>query len=279
MGGVAPPRLRWFPLMAPRERPGTAAPAFPDCPPGQETGPPDLVGVGAQRAGTTWWWRGAIRSHPGFTREVKPGKEIHFFDRFWRDEVPADLPEQYARHFPRPAGALTGEWTPRYMHDFWALPLLKRCAPDARILVMLRDPVDRYRSGVAREGARADRLGQPVEIPVVGDAVYRSLYSRQLERLFETFPRERVLVLQYERCLQDPMGQMGRTHEFLGLDPLREMPEDLDRQVGRARPKAEVTPEGHSELVARLAPDARRTAELCPEIDLSLWPSVGDSGR
>ena len=55
----------------------------PEIPPGQVTGPPDVVGIGAQRAGTTWWWRGAIRSHPGFVRDVKPGKEIHFFDRFW----------------------------------------------------------------------------------------------------------------------------------------------------------------------------------------------------
>ena len=262
-----------------RERPGTRAPDFPDCPPGQTTGPPDLVGVGTQRAGTTWWWRGAIRSHPRFVRDVKPGKEVHFFDRFWGAEVPADLPAQYARHFPRPEGAITGEWTPRYMHDFWTLPLLRRCAPEARLLVMLRDPVDRYRSGIAREQARAERIGDPIEIAVVGDAVYRSLYAAQLQRLFATYPRERVLVLQYERCLQDPMAEMRRTHEFLGLEPLGEMPADLERQVGRAREKLEITSEARAELLARLADDACRAAELCPEIDLSLWPNVSDSAR
>jgi hypothetical protein len=257
------------------ERPGTQAPEFPECPPGQRTGPPDLVGVGAQRAGTTWWWRGAIRSHPGFVREVKPGKELHFFDRFWDGrEIPADLPDQYARHFPRPDGAITGEWTPRYMHDFWALPLLRRCAPDAKLLVMLRDPLDRYRSGIAREQARAARHEIVVDIGVVGDGVYRSLYSQQLERLFELFDRERVLVLQYERCTADPMGEMQRTQRFLGLEPLTHVPEDLERQVGKAREKLALDPELVGELTARIAGDARRTAELCPEIDLSLWPSV-----
>jgi Sulfotransferase family len=262
-----------------RERPGTRPPDFPDRPPGHSVGPPDLVGVGAQRAGTTWWWRGAIRSHPGFVREVKPGKEVHFFDRFWGAEVPADLAEQYARHFPRPPGALTGEWTPRYMHDFWALPMLRRCAPEARILVMLRDPLERYRSGVARELARAEENGEPLDIAVIGDAVYRSLYAMQLERLFALFERERVLVLQYEACRADPLAQMRRTHAFLGLDPLAEMPADLERQVGRARPRLEVEPEAREELRARLSDDARRTAELCPEIDLALWPGVGDSVR
>lgn len=249
----------------------------PDCPPGQRTGPPDLVGVGAQRAGTTWWWRGAIRSHPGFARDVKPGKELHFFDRFWDGrEVPADLPEQYARQFPRPEGAITGEWTPRYMHDFWALPLLRRCAPDAKILVMLRDPVERYRSGVARELELVAKDGAPLDIAVVGDAVYRSLYAKQLERLFAAYPREQVLVLQYERCRADPLAEMRRTQRFLRLDPLDETPADLGRQAGPVREKQAVGDELRAELVARLAEDASRTAELCPEIDLGLWPSVGE---
>ncbi len=247
-------------------------PAVPD---GQVTGPPDVVGIGAQRAGTTWWWRGAIRSHPGFARDVKPGKELHFFDRFWDGrEVPADLAEQYARQFPRPEGKLTGEWTPRYMHDFWTLPLLHRAAPEARILVMLRDPVERYRSGVAREEAIAEKAARPLEIAIVGDAVHRSLYSAQLERLFDLYERERVLVLQYERCRADPLGEMQRTHSFLGLDPLSEIPPDLERQVGRAREKPSMAEGLRAELAGRLSDDARRTAELCPEIDLGLWPSV-----
>ena len=247
----------------------------PEVPQGQLTGPPDLVGIGAQRAGTTWWWRGAIRSHPGFARDVKPGKELHFFDRFWDGrEVPGDLAEQYARQFPRPEGKLTGEWTPRYMHDFWALPLLHAAAPEARILVMLRDPVARYRSGIARELVIAEKAGEPLEIAIVGDGVYRSLYLAQLNRLFELYDRGRVLVLQYERCLADPLGEMQRTHQFLGLEPLTKMPPDLDRQVGKARPKQDLDSELQAELAARLAGDARATAELCPEIDLSLWPTV-----
>jgi hypothetical protein len=247
----------------------------PDPPPGSVIGPPDLVGVGAQRGGSTWWWRAAVRSHPGFVREVKPGKELHFFDRFWDGrDIPADLPDQYARYFPRPEGAITGEWTPRYMHDFWALPLLKRCAPQAKLLVMLRDPLDRFRSGITREMAIAAKEGEPMEIGIVGDGVYRSLYFKQLERLFELFGREQVLVLQYERCRADPMGELRRTQRFLGLEPLTERPADVDRQVGKAREKFELDPDLRAELISRFADDARRSAELCPEIDLSLWPSV-----
>lgn len=251
----------------------------PEVPAGWTTGPPDVVGIGAQRAGTTWWWRGAIRTHPGFVREAKPGKELHFFDRFWDGrEIPADLAESYARQFPRPEGAITGEWTPRYMHDFWTLPLLCRAAPEARILVMLRDPVERYRSGIAREQRLADERGEPLEIAIVGDAVYRSLYSPQLERVFELYPRERVLVLQHERCAAEPLAEMQRNQAFLGLEPLSEMPDLLVRQHKPSQNKRDLPGELTAELIGRLADDAHRTAELCPEIELGLWPSVGVAG-
>ena len=62
--------------------------------------------------------------------------------------MPADFVERYHRNFPRPAGGVTGEWTPRYMYDHWSLRLLRRAAPEARILVILRDPIERYRSAL-----------------------------------------------------------------------------------------------------------------------------------
>lgn len=244
----------------------------PPVPEGWVTGPPDFVGVGAQRCGTTWWYRGAIRTHPGVVREAKPGKELHFFDRFFDGDVPDDLAERYARHFPRPADAITGEWTPRYMHDYWTPHLLHRCAPDARILVMLRDPVERYRSGVVREQRNALERGNEFRLSDIGDAVYRSLYSKQLELLLELYDRERVLVLQYERCRLDPLGEMRRTQSFLGLEPLAEAPKRLVKESAAA-PKPELAEDLRQGLVDRLRADVARTAEVCPEIDVALWPN------
>jgi hypothetical protein len=247
----------------------------PPVPEGWVTGPPDFVGVGAQRCGTTWWYRGAIRKHPRVVREAEPGKELHFFDRFFDGEAPDDIAERYARHFPRPAEAITGEWTPRYMHDFWTLPLLHRCAPEARILVMLRDPVERYRSGIAREQRIAPRRGGDFRLSEIGDAMYRSLYSKQLELLMELYDRERVLVLQYERCRADPLGEMQRTQAFLGLEPLDEAPRRLVKESGAA-PKPDLPEPLRRGLVTRLRDDVARTAEICPEIDVALWPNFSD---
>ena len=57
--------------------------------------------------------------------------------------------------FPRPSGSLTGEWTPDYIQCSWVPALLAQAAPGTRLLVLLRDPVERFRSGLAHQ--RRDR--------------------------------------------------------------------------------------------------------------------------
>lgn len=128
----------------------------PGCPPGWRVGPPDFVGVGAQKAGTSWWHR-LISEHPSVALRPDQAKELHYFDSFFdRPFTRADA-ARYHGFFPRPYGAKSGEWTPRYLTDFWAHEQLRMAAPEAGIIVLLRDPVDRYRSGLTHElneGAR-----------------------------------------------------------------------------------------------------------------------------
>jgi hypothetical protein len=248
----------------------------PECPPGWRTGPPDFVGVGAQRCGTSWWYRGTMRSHPSVVRVAKPGKELHYFDRFWAAEPSGDFIERYHALFPRPEGSITGEWTPRYMVDFWTMRLLREAAPDARLLIMLRDPIERLRSALQRERMLADEAGTPFELAHMSEAVYRGLYHEQLLGVFELYPRERVLVLQFERCRDDPLGEMRRTQAFLGLEPLDEMPEKLRRHKRPPGTKPDLSPARAAELRRRLRDDVARVAGLCPEIDLGLWPSFTD---
>ena len=219
-----------------------------------------------------------MRRHPGIRRSPL-GKEVHYFDRFWRGDAPEDIAAEYASLFPRPSGQLVGEWTPRYLADFWTIPLLRSAAPEARLLVMLRDPVARYRSAVARLQRMAAERGDRVRLPSLGDATWRGFYFQQLRNVFDFFPREQVLVLQFERCVQDPVGEMERTWRFVGVEPLAEPPERLlkHRQAGRGTP--ELPSALSEELGERYREDSARLAELCPEIDLSLWTGVAGQGR
>jgi hypothetical protein len=233
-----------------------------------------------QRAGTTWWYR-MLCEHPGV--QGAPEKELHYFDRFHDGRFSRADERGYERCFPRPRGMIAGEWTPRYMHDFWTPRLLAAAAPEAKILVLLRDPLDRYRSGIAHErsalaGAIARGRREYVEAMTANDALDRSLYSRQLERLFAAFERERVLILQYERCLLEPAREVRRTWDFLGLDASADAGAVVAAAGTRRAPTGDgVIAEAALDPAARseLACDAARTAALVPEIDLDLWPTAG----
>lgn len=272
-------RRRKSPSQAKGERPlpRWARPLdVPECPPGWATGPPDFVGIGAQRSGTSWWYRG-IEAHPSVAAVEGQAKELHYFNRFWKDPPGPEFPEEYHRLFPRPAGSLAGEWTPRYMLDFWAPMLLREAAPAAKLLVMLRDPVERFRSGVERALRRAPG-GEPIDLGRVSDAVARGLYAAQLRRVLEHFAREQILVLQFERCRDEPLAQLAATWRFLGLEPLAKLPAPM-LERGPAREKPELPERWRAELAGRLAGDVRDLAGMfTEEIDLGLWPNFRGLG-
>ena len=121
-------------------------PRPPRCPPGWSIGPPDFVGVGAQRAGTTRWFE-LMAAHPEVARPTSK-KELHFFDRFYGGGCGAEELARYREFFPREGDSKAGEWTPVYMSAPWIPPLLAAAAPDTRVLVLLRDPLERFLSGI-----------------------------------------------------------------------------------------------------------------------------------
>jgi hypothetical protein len=250
-----------------------AIPDPPAAPPGWEVAPPHFVGVGAQRSGTTWWW-GAVIEHPRvcFRRGLHT-KEVHFFDDLQDVEELDDYDaESYHRWFPHLPGAVIGEWTPRYMLDRSTARHIARVAPDARIMVILRDPVDRYVSGVDRTFVMARNMGvTPSPEEVAADQQARGLYFEQVRRVFDAFPREQVLILQYERCRADFEAELHRTYAFLGLEAAGVEPRDVDPREPRPR---ELPAEERERLAHVYAPDVRKLVEIAPEIDPEMWPSV-----
>ena len=234
------------------------------------TGPPDFVGVGAQRSGTTWWFK-SLLEHPEIRSPVGGKKEQHYFTRFDSREMTEEDVAAYHGRFRRRPGQIAGEWTPRYMHDFWIPRLIGAAAPEAKILVMLRDPVERFRSGVPKE--RTTKRTRPFD-EIVADAMERGRYASQLRHLRAELPGAPVLVIQYERCVAEPVAQYRRTLRFLGVDD-EHPPPDFARPRGKsqASQKTELWPDLREALQATLEPEVRRLAATEPDIDVSLWPN------
>ena len=232
-----------------------------------KTGPPDFVGVGTQRSGTTWWQR-LLKSHPKIRVPRNRKKEQHFFDRFGRRPMTDADVTLYHDQFPRAPGQFCGEWTPRYMRDVWGPAVVARAAPDTRLLIMFRDPVERYRSGVLHMTARRAHLRPEW---VATDATERGRYAEQLRRVYDYFDESQVLILQYEQCVEDPLGQYRRTLEHIRV-PFHE-PKDVTRpRGGTTRQRREpIWDDLVQALVTDLESDVAELNELVPHLDVKLW--------
>ena len=251
-------------------------------------GAPDYVGVGALGSGGNWW-HGLLLAHPeiGAPKGARGGS-LGFFERFCsRAMTEADIAD-YHRSFPPRPGTIAGEWSGRYMFDGWTPPLLARAAPDAKLLVMLSDPIERYRVVFTQRRA----VLQEGERLFMTDIVDRRCFGAQIARLQRYFPPERMLVLQFERVFRDPRGEYRRTLEFLGARDTRFVPRRLrtlaaSRILGRVAPRrlaervtghpvserwlAKLWPEHEAALHDSLDPDVASLQRLVPDLDIGLW--------
>ena len=236
--------------------------------PGEEVGAPDFVGIGVQKAGTTWWYT-LVLSHPDVSSRHDIHKERHFFDRFGSRTFDASDISDYHGWFPRRPGFRAGEWTPDYFSCAWVPPLLHRAAPDTRLLLLLRDPVDRFFSGLAHQ----KRAGLRCDGGAIADAFERGMYHRSLTRWQEHFAADQILVLQLERCIADTDGQLARTFEFLGLSKYAVGPSERAARPQQTSARREYDEEVRDRLVDLYAADVAALAAQLPDINLSLWPS------
>jgi hypothetical protein len=241
-------------------------------------GPPDFVGVGTQRCGTTWWFD-LITAHPSVATALD--KERHFFARFCAEPMTDADVEAYRRSFYREEGQIAGEWTPRYAYDFWTPPLLARAAPGAKLMFLVRDPVARLRSGVEHQARLTPPWDATQLAQICREAGTRGLYAEPLRRMLECFPREQVLVLQYERCVADTSAELRRTFNYLGVDE-DFIPDDLHSPRGTQVKREggfDLPAAAHEAYVREVAEDVAELGALVPELDLTLWPDfAGPNG-
>jgi hypothetical protein len=140
-------------------------------------------------------------------------------------------PADYARLFEGAhEKAVVGECSTYYLSSEAAPRNIRGYNPDARLLVLLRNPLDRIRSHYTMDrslGLATRPLPSLIEEELaLGDAanwgncryyVGASRYSRQLENVYRSFPPEQVCVLSFEDLVADPDAQLRRLFDFLGV--------------------------------------------------------------
>lgn len=272
---AAPPAARPRDWMAACFTPDDLAPL----PAGWKTGPPDFVGLGCGKAGGSWWYD-LLLEHPQVVRNRLDAKELHYFCHFDFRGPDAAAVDLYREAFARPVGKLCGEWSGNFLNHPLSLGYLLDAAPEAKLLAIVRNPVDRAVSTWNQlRSARAPRLGLEGErarllddYSLFPEAIWSAQIAGAVRQLLDRVPRERLLVLQYEQLRDDPAPGFARTCEFLGIDAAFR-PRDLRRAVNR-RPYVVPRPDaaGRARLAGWFADDVRALASLLPGLDLALWP-------
>lgn len=193
------------------ERPQQSAPApMPSARP-----LPTFLIVGAPRAGTTWIDRN-LRQHPEVFLPAR--KELHFFDR----EENYSRGIAYYESFFQKAGdaAAVGEATPDYLHRPVAATRIKEHLGDVKLIVSLRDPVDRvYSRYWNARGKYAENQGLSFEEKLARkpEFILEGYYYDHLCRYLELFGRDRLLCLLFDDLKADGRAFMRSIHRFLGV--------------------------------------------------------------
>jgi hypothetical protein len=250
---------------------------------------PGFIIIGTQKGGTTSLYRW-LADHPQVVSPWK--KEIHFFDyHFDRGE------HWYRSHFPltatlRSKDAITGEASPYYIAHPHAARRIASVVPDARLILLLRNPASRAVSHYWHT-IRSKRENNPMDeafrleperldgevARMLEDESYfsfnhhtfsyllRGHYAEQVARYLEHFDRSQLLILQSEALFRDNQGAYDQVLRFLGLAP-----QALGERgpANRGKYRSETPPQVREMLQAYFEPHNRRLYDLLG-LDTPWW--------
>jgi hypothetical protein len=270
---------------------------------------PDYLIIGAHRAGTTSL-AAFLNQHPciaeNFPR-LQRVKGVRYFDEnfyrslaWYRSHFPTQVHRDYRR---RRYGApcMAGDASPYYLFHPAAAARAARVVPEAKLIVLLRNPIDRAYSHWNRErrdgteplerfedaiAAEPARLEGEVE-RILSDQRYYSyahenfsyisqgLYVEPLRKWLQYYPREQVHVEITERLSSDPQDVYERVLRFLGLPPVGLGDAARRNTIPPSQPLGSAT---RRELVGLIAPHNRRLQDYLG-IDLGWDTPVGHAQR
>lgn len=198
---------------------------------------PSFIIIGTARGGTTSLFN-YLSLHPQIEMPVK--KEIAFFCTHFRKGL-----SWYKSHFPvkKDNSIITGEASPYYLSQPKAAERLKSMFPDVKIIVLLRNPIERAFSSyknIKKLGLETsasfeeavsleeERTNGELEKIISGKLSYsqrhqhysylgRSIYHQELERWFSEFPVNQFHIINSETFYADPSATYSETIRFLGL--------------------------------------------------------------
>ena len=178
---------------------------------------PDFLGIGAQKAGTSWL-HANLRRHPQVYMPRR--KELHYFD--WR---PHRSLNTYAREFAGSGTLVKGEITP-YSAALpkWTIRYIHELMPDAKLILLLRNPIDRAWSQALMnlvvhkrrniDDVRDEEFVEHFRHP---RTVSRGNYLGMIDSWLSVFPEERLFIGFFEDVRDRPRELLSAVFDHIGV--------------------------------------------------------------
>ena len=204
-----------------------------------------FVVAGTQKGGTTALDK-YLRGHKGILMAAR--KEAHFFDteKHFKNSTP-DYSIYHSLFRGVPRGRLVGESTPIYMYWKDAVPRIKEYNPRMKLIMTLRNPIDRAFSGWNMERERGrdelsfwDAIQGEEDRCAAGDLKQnkifsytdRGLYAQQLKWIWKFFPKNQTHVIKSEDLRNEANSTLQGISKFLRIEPFEN---DIKEKTVHAR--------------------------------------------
>jgi hypothetical protein len=224
---------------------------------------PNFLVIGAMKAGTTSLFH-YLRTHPGI--HMSPLKEVDFFaeEGNW-----SRGPDWYRKQFASapPEATALGEASTvysKYPHYRGVPGRIAGLIPEARVIYVVRDPIQRIRSHYQHRVAVGAETA-PIDEAVFTNPIYLdySRYALQVEQYLEHFDNEQMLVITSEALRADRLRTIQGVFTFLGVDA-DHVPETLDTEYYRTQERARYSPAAWRlrRTLRRYVPATKRAKEF-----------------
>ncbi|AOL94452.1 Sulfotransferase domain-containing protein [Porphyrobacter sp. LM 6] len=213
---------------------------------------PNFLYIGTSKSGSTWIFK-VLSWHPQIA--MYGGKDLNFFTHDY-----AKGWDWYVSQFDNPDGRpVVGEVSHGYLASPEACERIHAHLPNAKLMVCLREPVDRtfsqYLDGL-KNGKMSGTLEEEIERSK--SLTDRNRYGSHLEMYLERFPREQIHIASFDELNADPDAFAAKMFAFLGVDPLPLPPELRKKVMPAATPR-----------IRSVAMAAKKVAKFANAIGLS----------
>jgi len=191
---------------------------------------PNFIGIGTTKAATTWIFQ-CLKEHPEICGSSV--KDTRFFNTEYYYRKGLNYYYSFFKNCPK--NSIKGEITPDYIYHQKTPYLIRKHFPDVKIIIVLRNPIEKIYSEYRFQKIRKLRLSiyKTLEEAIKKDPMLTKMgyYYKQISKYYDLFPNENILILFFDDIEKNPIEFMKKIYTFIGAKNIDFIPPSINRKI------------------------------------------------